>query len=169
MLIRQGEATAARRQVTFTLRDGAFPVTGVTLTSSVKVRKAGAAAANAGGTLTEHGHGWYTYQFTAGECDTIGELALLLPWDEAYQPTHIVAQIVGYDPADIGGAVWGTVIAGMGVGAGAELHRCKAALCNAQEARRDEASTIIYDDDGVTPLVTLEISTTEHGVVSTPA
>lgn len=51
-------------------------VTGLAGTFTVLLSKAGGAFGASAGAKAELGSGWYTYTATAGECDTLGALAL---------------------------------------------------------------------------------------------
>ena len=93
-MIAVSEPTAARRQVIFQLvdrTDNSTPETGITLTvggSEVEISKNGAAFGTSAGTAAEVGGGYYSYQFTTGEVDTIGTVRLKL--DDAAAAIDVV-------------------------------------------------------------------------------
>lgn len=74
------ETTAARRRILFYMvdaTDGSTPETGLTFAASdIKISKNNAAEANSAGTVTEIGGGVYSYEATAGEVDTLGDLSV---------------------------------------------------------------------------------------------
>lgn len=80
LMLKQSEATAARRRVPIYLvdaTDGVTPETGLTFSGSdVQLSKNGAAFASFAGTMTEVAAGLYHYEATAGELDTLGFLAV---------------------------------------------------------------------------------------------
>jgi hypothetical protein len=122
MLIKQSEATAARRRVSIyavDATDGLTPETGLTLAGAdVLVSKNGAAFANGAGTIAEVANGVYTYEFAAAELDTLG--ALILRVSDAEMRTIVQEhQVVAVDPytatptaAAIADAVWDEAAAG---------------------------------------------------------
>lgn len=78
MRITQNEATAAERRVGLRAVDEAtgFALTGLTFNAGdVKIGK-NFTEANHGGTFTEIADGFYRYEFSAGEVDTLGALTL---------------------------------------------------------------------------------------------
>lgn len=105
MHFQQSEATAARRWILFQCvdddsADGYAPKTGLTFSSGeLKVAKTGAAAANAANfaTVVEAGNGFYWYQFSAAELDTLGSVALIVNKDDVYAEAAI-GVVVAYDP-----------------------------------------------------------------------
>jgi len=109
----QSEPTAARREVIFKLvdrTDNATPETGLTLTvggSEVEVSKNGAAFGTSAGTAAEVGGGYYSYQFTAAELDTIGTVRLKL--DDAAAAIEIVDVEVRHPAQVYGSAYQGSI------------------------------------------------------------
>ena len=104
--IKQSEATAARRTVYFFCADddsadNYAPKTalGAFAASELKVSKAGGAEANAAGTVSEIGGGWYAYTFTTGEVDTLGPLLLRTNKADVYTE-GVVVQVVAVNPYD---------------------------------------------------------------------
>lgn len=102
-LIKQSEATAARRTILFQCfdddsADSYAPKTGLTFgAGDLKVAKSSAAWADAAGTATEIGNGWYWYSFTAGEVDTLGPVSLIVNKTDVYADAA-VAQVVAFNP-----------------------------------------------------------------------
>lgn len=82
--------------------DGGAEVTGIGSTFSLQIRKAGGSFAVGQGTKAEIGFGWYQYVTTAGECDTVGEL-LIVVTHAGVQQQNLVYTVV--DPADVPSAV----------------------------------------------------------------
>lgn len=104
MLIQQSEATAARRTVFFTAVNTADD-TAYTSTLSgadIRISKAGAAEADSAGTATHIGTGLFSYAFTAGEVDTLGEVSLRLAKTGLYNDVRVV-NVVAFDPYDTAG------------------------------------------------------------------
>jgi hypothetical protein len=101
MLIKQSEATAARRRVSIyavDATDGLTPETGLTLADAdVLVSKNGAAFANGAGTIAEVANGVYTYEFAAAELDTLGALILRV-FDAEMRTIVQEHQVVAFDP-----------------------------------------------------------------------
>jgi hypothetical protein len=65
------------QSIEFILTDDAGdPVTGIGNAFTLQVSKAGGAFAGSAGTKAEIASGWYSYEFTAGELDTAGPLAV---------------------------------------------------------------------------------------------
>ncbi len=102
-LMQLSEATAARRRVLFKLvdaTDGFTPETGVDLTAAadVQISKNGGAFANrAGSAPTELAAGWYYYELTAAELDTVGALVVKVT-DATSRASEVVLQVVTFDP-----------------------------------------------------------------------
>ena len=61
--------------------------------------KAGASAVGSAGTITEIGGGWYAYQPTSTETNTIGDFILIPTVASGYSPGR-VAQVVAYNAGD---------------------------------------------------------------------
>jgi len=107
----QSEATAARRWIPFQCfdddaADAYAPKTGLTFSSGeLKIAKAGAAVANAGGyaSVVEAGNGWYWYPASAAELDTLGP-GLLIPVKTDVYASATEFMVVAYDPFDAAGA-----------------------------------------------------------------
>lgn len=101
--IKQNEATAVRRRIPILLvdiTDGFTPETGITA-PTVNVSKNGAAIAAGAGTFTEIGNGQYYYEFTAGEVDTLGWIALNLEKATVTRDYNAVIQVMAYDAMDV--------------------------------------------------------------------
>jgi hypothetical protein len=101
-LLKQTEATAARREVLVELvdyGDGWTPETGVT-SPTIEVRKAGGSQAAGAGTFTEVGDGVYSYEFTAGELDTPGVVNLRVVKGTQTRDFQAAYQVVSFDPYD---------------------------------------------------------------------
>ena len=99
--IKQSEATAARRRIPVLLvdiTDGFVPETGV-VTPTINVSKNGAAVATGAGTWTEIGNGQYYYEFTAGEVDTLGWIAVNIEKATVSRDFNAVVQVMAYDYA----------------------------------------------------------------------
>ena len=99
--IKQSEATAARRRIPVLLvdiTDGFTPETGV-LTPTINVSKNGATIATGAGTWTEIGNGQYYYEFTAGEVDTLGWIAVNVEKATVSRDYNAVIQVMAYDYA----------------------------------------------------------------------
>jgi hypothetical protein len=63
--------------ITFVMIDSnGDEVTGLGSSFTLQLSKAGGAFAASAGTKAEIGSGWYSYQTTAGECDTVGPVAI---------------------------------------------------------------------------------------------
>lgn len=99
MLIKQNEATGARRTVYFTAvntaDDSAY--TGALSGADIRVSKAGGAEANSLGTATHIATGLFKYELTAGECDTVGEVSIRLAKANVYNDVRTV-NVVAFDP-----------------------------------------------------------------------
>lgn len=99
--IKQSEATAARRRIPVLLvdiTDGFTPETGV-VTPTINVSKNGAAIASGAGTWTEIGNGQYYYEFTSGEVDTLGWIAVNIEKATVSRDYNAIVQIMAYDYA----------------------------------------------------------------------
>jgi len=114
MQIQVSEATAALRRIPVYMvdvTDGFTPETGLSGTAVVTVDKNGAGFGASGGTLTEIANGFYYYEATAGELDTLGALHIRVTHANIRDFPGLV-QVVAYDPytaASSGyddGAVW---------------------------------------------------------------
>jgi hypothetical protein len=100
--IKQSEATAARRRVPVllvSLTDGFTPSTGI-VTPTITVSKNGAAIASGAGTWTEIGNGQYYYEFTSGEVDTLGWIAVNIEKASVTRDYNSIVQVQAYDPFD---------------------------------------------------------------------
>jgi hypothetical protein len=98
--IKLSEATAARRRIPVLLvdsTDGFTPKTGQTA-PTVTISKNGATAVSGVGTFTEVGNGVYYYEFTTGEADTLGWIALNVQKATCRQYNAII-QVMAYDYA----------------------------------------------------------------------
>lgn len=101
--IKQSEATAARRRIPVLLvdiTDGFTPETGV-VTPTINVSKNGATIATGAGTWTEIGNGQYYYEFTAGEVDTLGWIAVNIEKATISRDYNAIVQVMAYDAYDI--------------------------------------------------------------------
>ena len=99
--IKQSEATAARRRIPVLLvdiTDGFTPEVGV-VTPTINVSKNGATVATGAGTWTEIGNGQYYYEFTAGEVDTLGWIAVNIEKATVSRDYNAVIQVMAYDYA----------------------------------------------------------------------
>ena len=99
--IKQSEATAARRRIPVLLvdiTDGFTPETGV-VTPTINVSKNGATVASGAGTWTEIGNGQYYYEFTSGEVDTLGWIAVNIEKATVSRDFNAVVQVMAYDYA----------------------------------------------------------------------
>lgn len=66
--------------ITFVLVDNTYTeVAGVGNAFVIEISKAGGAFAAGVGVKAEISDGWYSYQLTAAECDTIGPLSVMIP------------------------------------------------------------------------------------------
>lgn len=82
ILLQQSQA----QMIAFVMVDAACAeVAGLTTTYTLQVSKAGGAFAASAGAKAEIGNGWYAYTLTAGECDTIGPLAIMVTGAGAVQ------------------------------------------------------------------------------------
>lgn len=99
MLVKQSEATAARRTVYFTAvntaDDSAY--TSTLSGADIRISKAGGAEADSLGTATHIATGLFKYELTAGECDTVGEVSIRLAKAGVYNDVRSV-NIVAFDP-----------------------------------------------------------------------
>ena len=98
--IKLSESTATRRRIPVLLvdsTDGFTPKTGQTA-PTVTISKNGATAVSGAGTFTEVGNGVYYYEFTAGEADTLGWIALNVQKAVCRQYNAII-QVMAYDYA----------------------------------------------------------------------
>jgi len=65
--------------IKFVLVDAAYnEVAGLGVAWTIEISKVGGAFNPGAGTKLETSDGWYEYQLTAGECDTIGPLAVII-------------------------------------------------------------------------------------------
>jgi hypothetical protein len=103
ILVKLSESTAARRRVWFFCADDdsadAYAAkTGLTFSASeLKVSKASVSEANAAGAATEVGGGWYMYEFTADEVDTLGVACVRVVKTDVYsEMAHVM--VVAFDP-----------------------------------------------------------------------
>lgn len=110
ILIKQNESTASLRRVFFFCADddsadNYAPKTGLTFSNGeLKISKAGAVEFNAAnyGTVTEVGGGWYSYEYAAGEVDTLGAVMLRTNKTDVYSDA-VIAQVVPFNPYDAAG------------------------------------------------------------------
>lgn len=101
--IKQSEATAARRRIPVLLvdiTDGFTPEVGVT-TPTINISKNGATSASGAGTWTEIGNGQYYYEFTSGEVDTLGWIAVNIEKATVSRDYNAICQIMAYDAYDV--------------------------------------------------------------------
>jgi hypothetical protein len=99
--IKQSEATAARRRIPVLLvdiTDGFTPKISV-VTPTINISKLGAAIATGAGTWTEIGNGQYYYEFTAGEVDTLGWIAVNIVKATVSRDYNAIVQVMAYDYA----------------------------------------------------------------------
>ena len=99
MLIKQSEATAARRTVYFTAVQSTDDAvyTGALAGADIQVSKAGGAEANSLGTATHIATGLFKYELTEGECDTVGEVSIRIAKADIYNDVRTV-NVVAFDP-----------------------------------------------------------------------
>lgn len=99
MLIKQSEATAARRTIYFTAVQSTDDAvyTGALAGADLRVSKAGGAEADSLGTATHIATGLFKYEFTAGECDTVGEVSIRIAKANVYNDVRTV-NVVAFDP-----------------------------------------------------------------------
>lgn len=105
--IKLSEATANYRWVPFRCldddsADAYAPKTGLTFSSGeIKVAKRGTASASGANyaTVVEAGNGWYWYQLSQAECDTLGPVMVIVVKTDVFADAALV-QIVSYDPQD---------------------------------------------------------------------
>lgn len=98
--ILQSEPVAANRRTLIYLinTDGITPSTGLTFSGSdIVISKNGGVEANFAGSMTEVGHGLYTYQLTAAELNTLGYLYIRVLKIGILQFVKEV-QVVGFEP-----------------------------------------------------------------------
>lgn len=103
MQLLQSEATAARRRIPFFVADstdGFTPKTGETFgAAELQISKNGAAFANRGGTTTELGSGWYSYEATSAELNTFGHITLRV--NKSGCVGGATAQVIAENPYEI--------------------------------------------------------------------
>ena len=105
MHFKQSETTAARRWTLFQCFDddsvdNYVPKTGLTFSSGeLKVAKAGVAYANAANfaTVVEAGNGYYWYQYSETELNTLGPVALIVEKSDVTADASL-GVVVAYDP-----------------------------------------------------------------------
>lgn len=99
MLIKQSEATAARRTIYFTAVQSTDDAvyTGALAGADIRVSKAGGAEADSLGTATHIATGLFKYELTAGECDTVGEVSIRIAKADIYNDVRTV-NVVAFDP-----------------------------------------------------------------------
>lgn len=104
LLMQQSEGTSTYRKIRFFCADddsadAYAPKTGLTFSAGeLKVAKGGSITeANTAGSVTEQGGGWYDYEFTAGELDTLGLVTLRVAKTDVYSEM-VQAQVVPWDP-----------------------------------------------------------------------
>jgi len=98
----QSEATADRRRMLLYLvdaTDGKTPETGLSSGFTIEISKNGAAQGSGGGSITEIGDGFYYYEFTATELNTLGFIAISIRHANCRDFAGEV-QVVAYDPYD---------------------------------------------------------------------
>lgn len=102
--IQQSEATASLRRLLFVLvdiGDGFTKETGLSAGFTIYVSKAGGTPASGGGSITElnatNAPGQYYYEFTSGEVDTLGFIAVSIRHASCRDVDGEV-QVVAYDP-----------------------------------------------------------------------
>jgi len=96
--VKQSDATGANRWIPFRCfdddsADNYAPKTGLTFSSGeLKIAKAGVANANAANyaTVVEAGLGWYWYQASATEINTLGPLMLVINKTDVYADATVV-------------------------------------------------------------------------------
>lgn len=101
--IKQNETTAVRRRIPILLvdiTDGFTPETGITA-PTVNISKNGGTVASGAGTFAEIGNGQYYYEFTAGEVDTLGWIAVNLEKATVTRDYNAVVQVMAYDAMDV--------------------------------------------------------------------
>jgi hypothetical protein len=101
-LIKQSESTAARRTIFIgplanTADDSAY--TSTLTGADLRISKAGGSESNSAGTATHIANGLFKYEFTAGECDTLGALSVRVAKTGVYGDVF-VSQVVPLDPYD---------------------------------------------------------------------
>ena len=99
--IKLSEATAARRRIPVLLvdiTDGFTPEVGV-VTPTINISKNGATIATGAGTWTEIGNGQYYYEFSAGEVDTLGWIAVNIEKATVSRDYNAIVQVMAYDYA----------------------------------------------------------------------
>jgi len=100
--VKLSEATAARRRIPVLLvdiTDGFTPEVGV-VTPTINISKNGATVATGAGTWAEIGNGQYYYEFTTGEVDTLGWVAVNIEKATVSRDYNAVVQIMAYDALD---------------------------------------------------------------------
>jgi len=98
MLIKQSEATAARRTVYFTAVETDDTTYESTLAGAdIRISKAGGAEADSLGTATHIATGLFKYVMDVSECDTLGEVSIRLAKTGVYNDVRVI-NIVGFDP-----------------------------------------------------------------------
>lgn len=100
--VKLSEATAARRRIPVLLvdiTDGFTPEVGV-VTPTINISKNGATVATGAGTWAEIGNGQYYYEFTTGEVDTLGWIAVNIEKATVSRDYNAVVQIMAYDALD---------------------------------------------------------------------
>ena len=184
-LLKLSEATAAYRKILFfafddDAADAYAPLTGLTFAAGeLKWKKAGVAEANAAGTATEVGGGWYEYEATAGELDTLGVALMRTNKADVYSE-GVPVQVVAFNPysaADLGlsridAAVSTRFAAGSyesptvvltnanGVETGLSLAQAITRICAMTAGKRTGIGSGIeyyYDNTGTTAIVTATI------------
>lgn len=102
-LLKQSEATAARRRIPVRMvdsTDGKTAETGLTfIAGDIKISKNGGAEANHAGTVTELAGGLYYYEATAAELNTLGFLTMRVVKTGALDFVA-VCQVTAIDPYD---------------------------------------------------------------------
>lgn len=99
--VKLSEATAARRRIGVLLvdiTDGFTPETGVTA-PTINISKNGATPTSGAGTWAEIGNGQYYYEFTTGEVDTLGWIAVNIEKATVSRDYNAIVQIMAYDYA----------------------------------------------------------------------
>lgn len=104
MLIKQSEATAARRTIYFTAvntaDDSAY--TSVLAGADIRIGKSGGSEADSLGTATHIATGLFKYVFDTTEVDTVGEVSVRLAKSGVYNDVRVV-NVVAFDPYAVAG------------------------------------------------------------------
>lgn len=85
-------------------------VTGLGTGFTLGISKAGAAFGASAGTKAEIGSGWYSYELTASETDTLGELAIKVTGSGAVQQNLLYDVVEDYWDTAAGQAILGSLV-----------------------------------------------------------